>query len=136
VIVGVTGNRGGLSAQQHLWLISQIKGARALHHGACVGADTDAHLAARDAGVAIIVHPPTDMRLVELRDTSESLVHWLQPLPYMERNHNIVNACDVLWAFPSGPERVRSGTWATVRYAVKNKKTVVIVHPLGTVEVR
>ena len=40
-------------------------------------------------------------------------------MPYLERNKNIVNAVDFIIAAPDGPEKVRSGTWSTVRYAKK-----------------
>src|SRR5258706_311318 len=48
---------------------------------------------------------------------------------YIARNHDIVDDTDILYACPDGPEKVRSGTWATIRYALKQKKKVVIFHP-------
>jgi predicted Rossmann fold nucleotide-binding protein DprA/Smf involved in DNA uptake len=44
----------------------------------------------------------------------------------LERNHLIVAACDVLNAAPLQDEEIlRSGTWATIRYARKAGKTVI-----------
>lgn len=46
--------------------------------------------------------------------------------PYLERNKDIANeGIDGLIAAPSGwVEELRSGTWATVRYARKLKRTI------------
>ena len=43
----------------------------------------------------------------------------------------LVDACEVLLATPKGPEKLRSGTWATVRYARKVGKRIVIIEPDG-----
>jgi outer membrane protein insertion porin family len=51
----------------------------------------------------------------------------------LDRNRAIVDSCDVLIACPKGPEEQRSGTWATVRYARKQKKRIVIIWPDGEV---
>ena len=54
-------------------------------------------------------------------------------LPYTRAQHKqIVNVCDVLIAAPSGPEKLRSGTWSTVRYARKLHKNITIVLPDGS----
>ena len=47
---------------------------------------------------------------------------------YLERNRDIVDACDILIACPRTlKEELRSGTWATVRYARKVGKPVAIL---------
>ena len=52
--------------------------------------------------------------------------------PPLDRNRDIVDACDVLIATPKDfVEELRSGTWATVRYARKQRKPLVIVWPNG-----
>lgn len=56
-----------------------------------------------------------------------------EPLPYLARNCVIVDEADILLACPKGPEEQRSGTWATVRYARKQNKRIVIVYPDGTI---
>ena len=49
---------------------------------------------------------------------------------YIERNHDVVDTCDLLIAMPNTElEVVRSGTWATIRYARKLKKVIVILEP-------
>lgn len=54
----------------------------------------------------------------------------------LDRNRDIVEAAEVLIACPDGPERQRSGTWATIRHALRVGKPVVIVWPDGRVERR
>jgi len=51
------------------------------------------------------------------------------------RNHKIVDICDILVAFPqTNSETVRSGTYATIRYARKCKKPIIIIYPDGSVK--
>ena len=51
---------------------------------------------------------------------------------YLVRNHDIVDVCDVLVATPGQKEeQIRSGTWATIRYARKIRKQIIIVYPDG-----
>jgi hypothetical protein len=46
----------------------------------------------------------------------------------LTRNRDIVDTASMLIAAPEGnAERLRSGTWATVRYARKAKKKVIIL---------
>lgn len=53
---------------------------------------------------------------------------------YLDRNRDIVNCTDILITCPSGyTEKLRSGTWATIRYARKIGKTVVIIFPDGSI---
>jgi hypothetical protein len=59
----------------------------------------------------------------------------LEPKLYMERNHDVVHACDFLLALPgTDHEVVRSGTWATVRYARKIARGYQVVLPSETTE--
>lgn len=95
-----------------------------LHHGDCMGADEEAHDIARAYGWTIVIHPPSDdsWRAWSIGD----LV--LVAKPYITRNHDIVDAADQLYAAPdSEQERMRSGTWSTIRYArLKNKPVVLL----------
>jgi hypothetical protein len=131
VILGITGNRSGLTDAQRVILRIEIGKAKEVHHGACVGADAAAHYVARQKGKRVVVHPPKKQE--HMMDIDPN-VTWLPALEYLERNHKIVDACDGLLAFPSGPERLRSGTWATVRYAKTVGKPVKICYPNGAVE--
>jgi hypothetical protein len=97
-----------------------------VHHGDCVGADAQFHELARAKGLISIAHPPTDSKYRAFcKDGTQ-----LAPKPYLERNHDIVNACDVLIVCPKErTEVLRSGTWATYRYGRKQGKKVKLILP-------
>ena len=128
VRVGFTGTRRGMTERQlrklKRFLERPASGIVAFHHGDCVGADAQAHaLVERTCpAVSIFIHPPSNGALrafsvVPMMHES-SHGHVFPPAPYMTRNRAIVDACDVLIATPnSTSEAIRSGTWATVRYA-------------------
>lgn len=132
--IGFTGTREGTTDQQRRALIAWAKtaGVTEFHHGCCLGADEDAFdvfMSAGDLGFArpvIIAHPPANRSML-CRGAEEFSDEKRSPLPYLERNKCIVDACDVLVACPKEPEELRSGTWSTVRYARKQGKKVVII---------
>jgi hypothetical protein len=102
------------------------------HHGDCIGADAEAHEIARQYGtsVKIHIHPPINdsKRAFKKGDT------YYEAKEYLDRNHDIVNSSDILIGTPrSQEEELRSGTWATLRYAKKNGKKYVIIYPDGQV---
>lgn len=102
------------------------------HYGDCVGADEESFKAARGQGFRTVGHPPINEKFRaftkpdEMRETKE----------YIDRNHDIVNETEILIAM-SGTitEVLRSGTWATVRYARDNTKDIHILWPDGMVTV-
>jgi hypothetical protein len=99
-----------------------------LHHGDCVGADAEAHEIARSLGAVVIVHPPIDVS----RRAFCSADKLLPPAPYLERNQAIVDSVRILVAAPAQEKEIlRSGTWATVRYARRCGVPVTIVPPSG-----
>lgn len=131
-VIGFTGTQRGMAAAQRTKL-QDILGAErqgnfGFHHGDCIGADSEAHDVAERLGAYIVVHPPKNP---SKRANRKGDI--LCPVkPYLRRNHDIVNACDVLIAAPARcVEVMRSGTWATVRYARKQHKPVVILWPQG-----
>lgn len=137
--VGFTGTREGCTAAQRMsflhWLQKQPGGGvDELHHGCCVGADADAVGIAdfMPRALAIIGHPPCVKSMVSAKAVEQSTTV-LPAKPYLQRNHDIVDATDVLLACPQGPEEQRSGTWATIRYARKAGRNVVIFWPNGKV---
>jgi hypothetical protein len=118
MIVGFTGTRRGMSAsQEHQlqrvldWLEaseSEIGGGALFHHGNAPGADAEASRIAEARGWEVVSHPAGANPLV--------------------RNREIVAACEVLVAAPLTDEEVlRSGTWATVRYARAAGKPVIFL---------
>jgi len=102
-----------------------------VHHGDCIEADAAAHDIAIRLGKHPVIHPPIDPKYRAFKSAPAS--HMREPLPYLERNHAIVNESDFLIAAPSGPETLRSGTWATVRYARKVGKRVLVIMPNGEI---
>jgi len=139
VIVGFTGTRHGTALAQHqalveqLWLLNMTKSADVwFHHGDCIGADAEAHAVALDLGYSVCGHPPLGGH--GLRAYSKGFRVLCKHAPPLERNHDIVNACDVLLAAPRRfKEELRSGTWATIRYARKLGKPVTIIFPDGSI---
>lgn len=105
-----------------------------VHHGDCIGADVQFDEICRALPlIRIHIHPPIDSKSRAWKtEIVPSTVHQL--LPFLDRNHAIVDACDFLIAVPSDShERKRSGTWATIRYARKQGKRIYLVMPDGTV---
>jgi hypothetical protein len=103
---------------------------RWFHHGDCVNADYRAGCVADALGFHIHLHPPQDdtRRAFSRYDVADT------PRPFLERNHRIVDCTSVLIAAPRGAlEQMRSGTWATVRYARKLHRPIYIVSPNGRV---
>jgi len=100
-----------------------------LHHGDCCGADAQAHQIAKRCGLMVYIHPPV---IDTLRAFCEGDIIQ-KPKDYIKRNHDIVDTCQVLIATPKGKEEVRSGTWATVRYAKKKLQPTIIIMPDGRI---
>ena len=155
MILGFSGTRKGMTPAQRAALPSVLAALpeRVLHGGA-VGSDTEfdewiAPIIANSQTAFIEIYPATDERrvywgnhdrgfpgcrgiivkAVACSDHFES-----RPWPPLERNRIIAERCDALLACPSEPtEQLRSGTWATVRYARKAGKPVTFVMPSGEV---
>jgi hypothetical protein len=104
-----------------------------LHHGDCIGADEFAHGCWRlGTDGKVWLHPPSDPRKRAFcgADREE------KPVPYLARNDNIVASVRVLLAAPNSmTENLRSGTWATIRYARKKGIPIYIVLPNGAMYV-
>jgi len=90
------------------------------HHGDCVGSDEQAHYMALELNLRVIVHPPEDPKK---RAFCRGAFEYKKEKPYLDRNHDIVDETDCLLATPKCEvEELRSGTWATYRYAKKMAK--------------
>lgn len=130
---GFTGTREGLTTRQSVALralLGTLTGT--LHHGDCLGADSEAHRLARVLGLSVHIHPPRSSTYRAFE--AGNLVH--APLPYLARNHAIVHATSALIAAPrTGQEESRSGTWATVRYARRLGRPIAIITPDGELRI-
>lgn len=137
MIVGVSGTTGGGTPAQRatLRVLLQRRRITQLHHGEAIGIDEYAHQVVReraDDSILLIGHPPdNDSKRAFLDGYYEER----EPAPYLVRDHHIVNEIDLLIACPStAREILRSGTWATVRYARKARILIVRVNPDGSTE--
>lgn len=133
--VGFSGSREGMSPLQlavvveHMVLWAGMDRRIELHHGDCLGADAQIHAMALARDWPVIIHPPLDSRY---RAFCEGAQEIRKPASFLDRNHNIVNETAKLVAGPNGfVEELRSGTWATVRYARSRNKSVLVVYPDG-----
>jgi hypothetical protein len=128
--VGITGtHKGATEAQlEMLGQLLKLWGATRLDHGDCVGADSQGHDVARSLGLFIAVHPPEKRELRAFR--KGDLAYPLKP--YLVRDRHIVDCTERLVALPDSlVERIRSGTWYTVRYARRLHRDITIIGPDG-----
>lgn len=127
--------RTGLYVRLHYITSHYHRVVVALAHGDCIGGDAQMHAVAREFGIAVQLHPPIN----------PAKRAWCQMLPgeivmppdeYIARNHAIVDSVRFLIALPKEEhgEELRSGTWATVRYARKIGRPGIIVRPSGRTE--
>jgi hypothetical protein len=131
--IGFTGTQAGMNDLQKRLLRETILTVRAegpgeFHHGDCEGADAEAHDIAEALGFKTVIHPPSNPAKRAWKNGTTILT----TLPYLDRNHAIVDATEILIATPKGnEEELRSGTWSTVRYARKIKRPHIVIRPDG-----
>jgi hypothetical protein len=135
----VSGTRKGITEKQFVALGDLIAKSciTKLHHGDCIGADLIAHNIMRLMRVVfnkqtkIIAHPPKNEVVRAFCDADEIR----EPDDYIPRNHTMVDESEWLIALPSSKEELlRSGTWATVRYAKKLGRHITIIYPDGEIK--
>lgn len=136
--IGFTGTQAGMTEFQQAGLRAflveqQIALVESVHHGDCIGSDAEFHALAQELMLPVIVHPPTDS---SKRAFCLGGADYRQRKPYLERNQDIVRESDLIVAAPrTQHEELRSGTWATIRYARKIGRLVIVLWPDGQVEV-
>jgi hypothetical protein len=131
--IGFTGTQGGMTIQQ-VKVIETILGgydpeSTAVHLGDCIGADDDCWHIADAYRMWLFGHPP-----VNHSKRAFCKYHFIaEEKEYIERNHDIVDASDLLLATPGeSQEQLRSGTWATIRYGRNSGLDGIVVLPDGT----
>lgn len=147
VTIGFTGTRKGMTERQaarleeYLRMYQRSFGGRVeFCHGGAIGADSEADDIARTLHIPRIVRPalafPMQLPEKRMEDLSkvfggaEILGPKSDPLA---RNKDIVNASAYMLAIPARmKEELRSGTWATIRFARSKRKHVVIAWPDGS----
>lgn len=129
--VGFTGTREGMTDAQRAKVNRLLRELAPIwaHHGDCIGADDQFHDLAKLAGAKIMLHPPEKAGLRAFRIGDDIAFE----KPYLSRNQDIVNACEVLIATPKeAEEQTTGGTWYTIRYARNQGRKTVVVLPDGT----
>lgn len=127
MIIGFTGTQKGMSAYQMHRVEELLKQyhPECVHHGDCTGADEQFHNIAVKLGIPVVIHPPEN-------DSKRAFCQSgtiLAPKDYIARNHDIVDAVDNMIATPfEFNEQLRSGTWATIRYARKKNKKIALIY--------
>lgn len=153
--IGFTGSQSGMNDSQRIEVMDVIDHMKPIevHHGDCIGSDETFHwlfvswhkmndMEPRK----IVIHPPIAAKKMALTWMTHNLdklkkatekcqfkitVETREPYPYLRRNQHIVDECDILIATPKEIEHtLRSGTWATIRYAWLQKKQVITVPPV------
>lgn len=141
MILSITGTQAGATPNQLTALTELLAGHASLkvtelHHGCCIGVDAQTHaIALSMGGIPIHGHPGVNSKgLSPKRVVLEGFTELSEPIPYPDRNKIMVDLCDLLVGVPRGPELIRSGTWGTVRYAVRRSCPTLLLSPSGDVE--
>ena len=137
--IGFTGTQDGLTGfqiQKLLCIVGQLNDISLIkeaHHGDCIGGDYVFHKLCNSCGVKLILHPPVESckrAFCNKEFKSEVECAVLEEKKYIDRNHDIVDNTNFLIACPrKDTEEVRSGTWATICYARKQNKHIIIIYP-------
>lgn len=138
--IGITGTREGANESQLAEVRKVLEGLKAtaqedrvkieFHHGDCLGVDEQMALIASELGYHVVCHPPKSDHLRAFHSSNE----FKQPLGYMQRDRNIVDACDILFVVPlQNKWQNQGGTWYTHDYAKRTKKPLHVFWPGETV---
>lgn len=133
--IGFTGTQQGMSDKQKVTVASLLDVLTSadgghVHHGDCIGADSEFHSLAQERGLRIEIHPPVNS---SKRAFCKGDIEWPE-YDYRARNQHIVNCADVLIATPAlEHETQRSGTWMTIRMARRKGIPLLIVYPSGII---
>lgn len=156
MIVAFTGTQSGMTKWQKAECLERLKELKPTEFitGMCIGADYESTLLAIEAGVRIFTFYPGSLplkrkslfefssklcdstwRSIELKGISLDYRYF--PIkPALERNQDLVNnSAAIICAPKEHTNTLRSGTWATIRYAWKRQKKnkfyrVIIIPPI------
>ncbi len=138
--IGFTGTQRGTTEQQRRVLSDLLMTYKTplvdvAIHGDCIGADVDFGYIASCIGYRIETRPGCDWQ-GNTPKRAFSFTDKEYPVePYLDRNKKIVEQCNVLFACPGEDrEQQRSGTWSTIRYALKVRKPVTIIYPGSNIQ--
>lgn len=135
ILVGFTGTQHGMTDRQKdavKMLLEEMKPTE-LHHGDCIGADSEVHDIAVALGIYVVIHPPTVETKRAFKSIPEGRGMKRYAKPYRDRNFDIVRECQVLIACPKEyMETNRSGTWMTIRLGRRMGMRIIRVSPFGS----
>lgn len=138
-IVGFTGTQKGMTAAQLHNVEAQLRAWRGqvLYgvHGACVGADDQFDQMLVALGLPRVIRPCTITHMRVPCERQGIVLKLYDAAPPLDRNKDIVYESDIVLVTPKTmEEELRSGTWATFRYARKLKRHTMIFWPDGSIE--
>jgi len=133
MILGFSGTRDGMSTRQSSALTDILASMYERHehifvHGDCIGSDAEAAILADHLCWVVEARPCT---IENMRAHTERRIDcaYHEPKPPLIRNQDIVNQCEILIAAPKSLLVQKGGTWATIHYARKIGRPVIILDP-------
>lgn len=135
--VGFTGTQRGMTDAQGERVLELLHHRSFYaHHGCCIGSDQQFDLIARSCmGLRGFVFHPCDLPLKQFAFRRDILRDAVRPVKKpLVRNWDIVEESGMMVATPGEMvPQIRSGTWATVRAALREGKPLAIVFPNGAI---
>jgi hypothetical protein len=140
--IGITGTRKGGTPEQlatmRALFLEYLDGPCQLSHGLCEGIDEQAHDLAHELfgyDVEIHGHPGPEDDKHQVKSLYQDCDTFHEHKTHFARNRDIVNECEILFAFPAEMElQDHGGTAYTINFARKKGVPCKIVWPDGTVE--
>jgi len=126
-----TGTQKGMTNRQKETLRQTLKLFKSRHiifiHGDCIGADKEANDIAKSMHIRRYIYPSN----IKLKRAFCMYADFTAPPDDpLTRNHKMVKKGNILFAAPkTSKEELRSGTWATIRYARKLHRPIIIAKP-------
>lgn len=106
------------------------KGYLWMHNGDCITSDFEAAKVWGKLKGKVMLHPPVNSKYRAFFQADIIC----EPREYIVRDHHMVDLSRRLIATPQTfEEQIRSGTWATIRYARKLRLKITIIYPDGSV---
>lgn len=135
--IGFTGSRQGITPAQRDTLRRLLEEIYPdiVVHGCAIGADAQfAFLCSVRSPRPHIIGYPSDQPS-QTDDEACGLCDEIKPpSPPLRRNREIVDTSNRLLACPaSDTEELRSGTWATIRYARRKQRHITLILPDGSI---
>ena len=134
--LGVTGTSEPITDAQRRQLFPVLRSFRDqgfdwMRNGDCINADHELARVWRQMGGKVFGHPP----LSPVKRAFFNFDEWSIERGYLDRNRDIVYGSEELLGVPSGPEKVRSGTWSTIRLARSLGRKITLIWPTGRVTI-